>query len=230
MSVLILKNVMSEGPGTIEEFLRAKKLPFRIVELGEGEKAPSLDRFQTLIVLGGPMGVYEMEKYPHLFTSSRIIREAINRDMSILGICLGAQMIAHCLGAEVYPGETREIGWDHIELTGDGLKDPLMRKLAVHPKVKDFWKRFKVFHLHGDTFNLPMNTVHLARSALYAHQAFRFARSVYGLQFHIEVTKEMLSEWVKNMSDKRQILADTDRIFDEYEGRALQFYREFFQK
>lgn len=229
MSVLIIKNIISEGPGTIEEFLRTKKLPFRIVELGEGEQAPSLDRFQRLIVLGGPMGVYEMETYPHLSSASRIIREAINRDMNILGICLGAQMIAHCLGAEVYPGGTQEIGWHHVELTGNGLKDPLMRKLAVHPKVKDFWRRFKVFQLHGDTFNLPMNTLHIARSDLYDHQAFRFAKSVYGLQFHIEVTKEMLSDWVKDMSGKEQILAETDRIFDEYEGRAIQFYRAFFQ-
>lgn len=229
MSVLIIKNVISEGPGTIEEFLRMKKKPFRIVELGEGEKAPSLDRFQTLIVLGGPMGVYEMEKYPHLSSASRIIREAINRDMNILGICLGAQMIAHCLGAEVYPGATQEIGWSHIELTGDGLKDPLMRKLAVHPMVKDFWRRFKVFQLHGDTFDLPMNTAHIARSDLYAHQAFRFAKSVYGLQFHIEVTKGMLSEWVKEISGKEHILEETEKIFDEYEGRAIQFYRAFFQ-
>jgi GMP synthase-like glutamine amidotransferase len=229
MSVLIIKNVISEGPGTIEEFLRTKKLSFRIVELGEGEKAPPLDRFQTLIVLGGPMGVYEMEKYSHLYAASRIIREAINRGMNILGICLGAQLIAHCLGAEVYPGGIQEIGWNHVELTGDGLKDPLMRKLAVHPKVKDFWRRFKVFQWHGDTFHLPMNTLHIARSALYANQAFRFSKSVYGLQFHIEVTKEMLSEWVKAMPDKEHILAETDSISDEYKGRAMQFYRAFFQ-
>ena len=228
MSVLIIKNDISEGPGTLEEFLRNQKMPFRVVELGEGETAPSLDRFQTLIALGGPMSVYEMERYPHLSSASRIIREAINRDMNILGICLGAQMIAHCLGAEVYPGGTREIGWHHVELTGDGLKDPLMRKLAVHPKVKDFWRRFKVFQLHGDTFNLPMNTFHIARSELYAHQAFRFAKSVYGLQFHIECTKAMLAEWMNGMPDKEQVIAETERIFDEYKGRAMQFYRAFF--
>ena len=125
MAVLILKNISTEGPGTIENFLKKKDIPYRIVEIGEGEIAPPLDRFNALVVLGGPMGVYEMERYPHLLTGSRIIREAINRDMKLLGICLGSQMIAYCLGAEVYPGPEKEIGWHHVELTGDGLKDPL---------------------------------------------------------------------------------------------------------
>lgn len=230
MSVLIIKNITTEGPGAIEDFLKKEEMPFSIVELGLGEIPPPLELFDTLVIMGGPMGVYEMDRYPHLMVESRIIREAINRGMRILGICLGAQMVAHCLGAEVYPGPEKEIGWYHIELTGDGLKDPLMRRLAIHPRVGDFWRRFKVFHWHGDTFGIPLGAVLLASSELYRNQAFRYGDNVYGFQFHIEVTKEMLLEWFKDMPDRDQIMGETEKIYEEYTGRAMNFYKAFFRK
>jgi GMP synthase (glutamine-hydrolysing) len=186
--------------------------------------------FDTIVVLGGPMGIYDMDKHPHLMIVSRVIREAINRDMRVLGICLGSQMIAHCFGAEVYPGPEKEIGWHHIELTGEGLKDPLMRKLAIHPKVGDFWRRFTVFHWHGDTFDLPLGAVLLASSNLYKNQAFRYGDKVYGFQFHIEVTKDMLLEWCKGLPDSKQIMIETEKIYDEYVGRAMIFFKAFFRK
>jgi GMP synthase (glutamine-hydrolysing) len=230
LSVLIIKNITAEGPGTIENFLKEEEIPFNIVELGSGQTPPPLEKFNTLIVLGGPMGVYELERYPHLIIESRIIREAINRDMKVLGICLGSQMIAHCLGAEVYPGPKKEIGWYHIELTGDGLKDSFMRRLAAHPRIGDFWRRFKVFHWHGDTFDLPLGAVLLASSELYKNQAFRYGDKVYGFQFHIEVTKDMLLEWFKNVHDTGQLPVETEKIHDEYVGRAMNFYKVFFHK
>lgn len=228
--VLVIKNIQTEGPGTLGEFLRREEIPFSIVELGSGETPPPLEKFNALVILGGPMGVYEMEKYPHLMTGSRIIREAINRDIKVLGICLGSQMIAYCLGAEVYPGPQKEIGWRHIELTGDGLKDVLMRQLATHPQVGDFWRRFKVLHWHGDTFDLPPGAVLLASSSLYKNQAFRFGNSVYGFQFHMEVTKEMILEWFHDMPELKQISAETEKLYDEYSGRAFKFYKSFFRK
>jgi GMP synthase (glutamine-hydrolysing) len=230
MSVLIIKNIETEGPGTIEDFLRKADIPFRIVELGSGEVPPPLEKFATLIVLGGPMGVYEMDKYPHLIIESRIIREAINRDMKVLGICLGSQMIAHCLGANVFPGPEKEIGWHHIELTGDGLKDPCMRKLAVHPGVGDFWRKFKVFHWHGDTFDLPHEAVLLAGSVRYKRQAFRFGDKVYAFQFHMEVTRQMINEWFEGTPDLKKMVDETEKIYEEYKGRAMNFYRAFFHK
>lgn len=228
MAVLIIKNIETEGPGTIEDFLRKEKMPFTIVELGSGETPPALEKFTTLIVLGGPMGVYEMDRYPHLMTASRIIREALNREIKVLGVCLGSQMLAHCLGAEVYPGPQKEIGWFHIELTGDGLKDPLMRRLAMHPRVGDFWRRFKVFHWHGDTFDLPAGSVRLAGSHLYENQAFRFGKNAYGFQFHIEVTMEMITDWFKDLPDVKKMIEETEQIYDEYRGRAMHFYKAFF--
>jgi GMP synthase (glutamine-hydrolysing) len=230
MAVLILKNITTEGPGTIGDFLVKEGIPLRIVELGSGETSPPLDKFDTLVVLGGPMGVYEMETFPHLMTGSRIIREAINRNMKVLGICLGSQMTAYCLGADVYPGPEKEIGWYHIELTGDGLKDPLMRKLAAHPRVGDFWRRFKVLHWHGDTFDLPPGATLLASSALYRHQAFRFGDRVYGFQFHMEVTKDIIRQWFKDMPGIGIIIDETEDIYEEYIGRAMNFYKAFFQK
>ena len=228
--VLIIKNIRTEGPGTLEEFLRRGEIHFSVVELGSGEPPPPLENFNALVILGGPMGVYEMDKYPHLMTGSRIIREAINRDIKVLGICLGSQLIAHCLGAEVFSGPQKEIGWQHIELTGDGLKDPLMRQLAIHPQVGDFWRRFKVLHWHGDTFDLPPGAVLLASSSLYRNQAFRFGSRVYGFQFHVEVTKEMILEWFHDMPELEKISSETEKLYDEYSGRAFRFYRAFFRK
>src|SRR4030042_6445640 len=227
MAVLIIKNIPTEGPGTIEDFLRKENIPFSIVELGSGELIPPLESFDTIVILGGPMGIYDMDKYPQLMMQSRIIREAINRDMRVLGICLGSQLISHCLGADVYPGYEKEIGWHHIEVTGEGLKDPLIRKLAIHPRVGDFWRRFKVFQWHGDTFDLAPLTVLLASSNLYKNQAFRYGDKVYGFQFHIEVTKDMLIEWVKDLPDSEQIMQETEKIYEEYVGRAMNFYKAF---
>jgi GMP synthase-like glutamine amidotransferase len=230
MAVLIIKNIVTEGPGTIGDFLRGEDISFSIVELSLGEISPPLEDFDILVIMGGPMGVYEMDRYPPLRIGSRLIREAINRNMKILGVCLGAQMVAYCLGSEVYPGPEKEIGWHSIELTGDGLKDPLMRKLAVHPRVGDFWKKFKVFHWHGDTFDLPLRAFLLASSELYKNQAFRYGNNVYGFQFHIEVTKDMLREWFEGRSDINSIMKDTEKIHEEYTGRAMNFYKAFFQK
>jgi len=230
MPVLIIKNISSEGPGTLSEFLEKKHIPFTVVELGAGETPPLLEKFGILVILGGPMGVYEMDRYPHLLSCSRVIREAINRDMKVLGICLGSQMIAYCLGADVYPGPEKETGWLHIELTGDGLKDPYMRSLAMHPQVGDFWRRFKVLHWHGDTFDLPPGAVLLASSQLYRHQAFRYGDKVYGLQFHMEVTKDMILDWFRDFPEMDKISRVTEQIFDEYHGRAIQLYKAFFNK
>jgi len=115
-------------------------LLYKVFEAEDGIIPSTLEDYTGLIIMGGPMGVYEMDIYPHLKIVSRLIREAINRDLKVLGICLGSQLIAHTLGAKVYQGHVEEIGWQDIELTGDGLRDPLMIALAKHPSVGDVWK------------------------------------------------------------------------------------------
>lgn len=226
--IAIIKNVKTEGPGSIEDFLKSKSIPYKIFEAEDGQIPSTLEGYTGLIVMGGPMGVYEIEIYPHLKMTSRLIREAINRNLRVLGICLGAQLIAYTLGGRVYKGHGEEIGWHDIELTGDGLRDPVMLSLAKHPFVGDIWRKFKVFHWHGDTFDLPIGAVHLAKSSLYENQAFRYKDNVYALQFHIEVTKDLLVEWFEDHPLREQILNEAEKIIPEYSQRAENFYKAFF--
>lgn len=226
MKVLILKNVPQEGPGTIEDFLKRERIPYRVIEL-ESERIADTG-YDILVIMGGPMSVNDEEIYPYLREEEKVVKEFIRSGRKILGICLGAQMLAKALGAKVYKGPVQEIGWYHIELTGNGLKDPLMQKLALHLKGGDFWRRFRVFHWHGETFDMPEDAVRLASSELYPNQAFRYNKGIYAFQFHIEVKKEMISEWLKDTPGFSRITKETHTFYEEYIGRAENFYKGFF--
>ncbi|MFH1079720.1 MAG: hypothetical protein V1766_05600 [Pseudomonadota bacterium] len=112
MKVLIVKNVSGEGPGTIEDHLRKERIPYSVIDLKRGDPAPRLNAFTHLVILGGPMAVYEMHLFPHLVVEAELIRAAIDANKHTMGVCLGAQMLAHVLGARVYPGSGKEIGWN----------------------------------------------------------------------------------------------------------------------
>lgn len=234
MAVLICKNIETEGPGSIEDFLIMQKIPYTIVELSKGEIIPKNNDLDTLIIMGGPMSVNEDEKYPFIKEEEELVRDFISKGKRILGVCLGAQIMAKALGSEVYKGSTEEIGWYDIELTTDGLRDPCMRSLAVHPEVKDFWMRFKVFHWHGETFDIPEGAVRLACSGLYSNQAFRYGDKAYAFQFHIEARKEMIYEWFFATGGTRNEPIDIDRLknntekfYNVYQNRAINFYKTF---
>lgn len=230
MSILICKNISSEGPGTIEDFLMANGILYAIVDLSKVENIPDTKGFSTLVMLGGPMSVNEDDIYPYIKKEEEIVREFIKDSKSILGICLGAQIIAKALGARVYKGMQKEIGWYDIELTAEGIADPIIRRLAVHPHVGDMWKRFKVFHWHGETFDIPEGAVRLAGSELFPNQAFRYGNRVYAFQFHIEVTKEMIYDWLKDEDiDYDKLKTDTEKLYEVYHARAWNFYRAFFE-
>jgi len=141
-------------------------------------------------------------------------------------VCLGAQMVAHVLGARVYPGSKKEIGWHEVSLTAEGMTDPALSALAL-----DGRSAAQVFQWHGDTFDLPPRAVRLASSALYPNQAFRYADRVYALQFHIEVTPTIVSGWLKDEKgiDLEGVNAESKRIYDPYRERAMNFYRSFFR-
>jgi GMP synthase (glutamine-hydrolysing) len=227
MSVLILKNISTEGPGTIEDFLCEQAIVYRTVEL-EKEAVPKAEEFDTLVMLGGPMSVNEEEIYPYIKKEMELVREFIAAGKRVFGVCLGAQIMAKALGAKVYEGPEKEIGWYDIELTEDGIRDPLMKKLAVHPRAGDFWRRFRVFHWHGETFDIPPGAARLAKSALYANQAFRYGNDAYAFQFHIEVKKEMIYEWLKDGPlDRDELRLLTEAVYEDYAGRAMNFYRAF---
>jgi GMP synthase (glutamine-hydrolysing) len=222
MSVLIIKNVVSEGPGTITEFLKGNEIPFRIVEAGLGEPIPSLDNFSYVVIMGGPMAVYEMEQYPFLKDVGSTIEKAFKMNKKVLGICLGAQLMAHVLGARVYQGDKKEIGWLPIEPTIDGARDEVFRQ-AIESTAHTM-----VLQWHGDTFDIPSGGVRLASSRDYPNQAFRYNNS-YGLQFHIEVTPDIIKEWFQDREDFHEILKDTERLYPRYRLRADLFYRAFFR-
>ncbi|HLE41566.1 MAG TPA: type 1 glutamine amidotransferase [Nitrospirota bacterium] len=225
MSVLIIKNTTSEGPGTIKDHLREAPLTYFVRDLEAGELLPDLDDFSHLVIMGGPMAVYEMHRYPFLINEALLIDKAIKANKHILGICLGAQMLAHVLGARVYPGKQKEVGWYEVALTDEGMKDPCISQLVV-----DGRNAAQVFQWHGDTFDLPRGAVRLASSSLYPNQAFRFSNHVYALQFHIEVTPSIVREWLKNEkgTDQKKVSAESERIFSPYLTRANNFYRKFF--
>jgi len=225
MSVLIIKNIPVEGPGTIEDYLKDKEIPYRIVEFSKGERITDMADYSHLIVMGGPMAVYEMDKYPYLQTEAELIRNFIKSGKAVLGICLGAQMLAHALGARVFPGGAKEIGWYKVEITPEGTQDPAFSTLSVNNAPYA-----EVFQWHGDTFDLPEDAVRIASSDVYPNQAFRYGSRVYALQFHIEVTPGIIKEWFENEEDFdiKNMLNQTNGIFPEYYKRALNFYEKFF--
>lgn len=226
MNVLIVKNIFSEGPGTIADYLNAEKIPSSICDLSIGDAVPDPGSFTHLIVMGGPMAVYEMQRYPYLVAEARLIDAAIKSDKHVLGVCLGAQMVAHVLGARVYPGDKKEIGWMEVELTPDGMTDPLISALALPGR-----NVAQVFQWHGDTFDLPRDSARLASSELFPNQAFRSADRVYALQFHIEVTPAIVLDWLAHEPgfDLTSLKAESEKIVAAYRERATKFYRGFFR-
>jgi GMP synthase-like glutamine amidotransferase len=229
MSVLILKNVKHEGPGTIENFLRNESTGYKIIECSSDD-IPQASGFDTLVIMGGPMSVNEADIYPYISRETGLAAEFMKKGKKVLGICLGAQIMAKALGAKVFPGPEKEIGWYDIELQNGGIKDQMMGRLAIHPREGDFRQRFKVFHWHGETFDIPEGAVRLAKSELYLNQAFKYGNHAYAFQFHIEVTKEMIYEWLKNEPvDMNTLSRETEMLFDDYTARAENFYRAFFK-
>ncbi len=147
MRALIIKNTTIEGPGTIGDYLHMLKLLSQTVDLSIGESIPELEQFSHLLIMGGPMAVYEMERNPFLRKEAELIEKALKADKHVLGVCLGAQMIAHVLGAKVYAGAQKEIGWYEIELTDDAVRDPIMSELAAEGKKNNgfsvAWRYFR---------------------------------------------------------------------------------------
>ncbi len=183
--VLIIQHVEHEGLGIIAGALRGFDADF--LKIYRDRMVRSLDGYSALVVLGGPMGVYEEEKYPFLKDEIKLIESAIKKDIPTLGVCLGSQLIARAAGARVYKGNEKEIGWYDLTLTPDGMRDPLLLGMP---------SAFEVFQWHGDTFDIPSGGVSLASSALFPNQAVRVG-SAYGFQFHLEVTEGMVKEWIE---------------------------------
>lgn len=181
MRIHHLQHVPFEGLGSIEAVLSAKGHPHTATHLYRNEPLPEVDAFDLLIVMGGPMGVYDEGEHPFLEAEKRLIREAIARGKKLLGICLGAQLIADALGAKVTRNAHREIGWFPIHRTPQAERT---RFKGLLPETME------VFHWHGDTFDIPEGAVLLASSEACRNQGFIVGDRVIALQFHLETTPD----------------------------------------
>ena len=199
MKLLVLQHVAHELLGTLNPLLKRAGFRIRYVNFARHPDAqPSLDGYDGLIVLGGPMSVNDADRLPHLTTELKLIEDAMRRDVPVLGICLGAQLIAKTLGAEVYRNSEKEIGWYDVSPTDDASGDPLLLPLQ---------KSEKIFQWHGETFDMPRSARHLAYSFLCANQAYRYGAKVYGFQFHMEVDEPMIHRWLRVPENQTEISA-----------------------
>ena len=188
-----LQHVAFEGLGHIGTWSAKQGHSLSMTRLYAGEKMPGLADFDRLVIMGGPMNIYEDQRYPWLAEERAFIRRAIAAGKSAVGICLGAQFLADALGSRVYRGCQKEIGWLPIEVTEAGQQSELFRGLPSNPVV---------FHWHGDTFDIPQGAVHLARSEGCHSQAFLYEHRVLGLQFHLESTPETMEAMLAHCSDE----------------------------
>ena len=193
MRILALQHVPFETPGYIAEIISRKKHSFTVHKVWENTELPSADSFDMLIIFGGPMGVNDTTKYPWLIPEKHLIKSAVDTDKKILGICLGAQLIAQSLGARVYPGKYKEIGWFPVNKCS-GVSGMNMDNIL--PESMD------VFHWHGDTFELPDGAERIASSSVTENQGFVYRNNVLALQFHLEVTADSVEKLIINSTEE----------------------------
>jgi GMP synthase-like glutamine amidotransferase len=224
----VFQHTPVEGPARVAELLAERGVELDVRHLYRGDAVPEhVGQGQLVVSMGGPMGVGDADdpRYPFLRPEIALLREAIARDRPVLGICLGAQLLAAAAGARVYPNTrrtpegnvvmAREVGWGAIDFAGG--------QVAREPALAGMRSREIVLHWHGDTFDMPRGGTPLASTAVCRNQAFRLGWRSFGLQFHCELAAEDVAVWVRedaayvreaNGPDgAAQILADTDRYY-----------------
>lgn len=186
--ILVFQHVAAEPLGTLDPLIRQRGHRIKFVNFErQPDAVPSMDRYRGLVVLGGPMNVEEQASRPHLRTELEVIGQALEQGKPVLGICLGAQLLAHALGAPVAQNPRPEIGWYELETNAAGRADPV---------VSCFAPRTPVFQWHSRSFAIPHGAVHLASTADCANQAFRYGSNAYGFQFHPEVNQALIERWL----------------------------------
>lgn len=217
MRIHYLQHVPFEDLANIERWADERGHEVSRTLLFAGEGLPDLDNFDWLIVMGGPMNIYEQDKYPWLVPEKAFIHRAISGDKIALGICLGAQLMADVLGGRVRRNEYREIGWHKVRLTPEAKASKIFGVLP---------QEFTAFHWHGDTFAIPPGAVHTAESEACRNQAFETGRAI-GLQFHLESSMDSIDHLISNCGDEltdgvyvqrpKELLSHIDR-FSEING------------
>lgn len=229
--ILVFQHDPLEELGIFAQVLEKQKRKFCYLRLFEGEMpTEDWEGVKALVILGGPMNVYEEERYPFLRWEKTILRTALKEGIPTLGISLGAQLIAAAAGEAVYQRNFKEIGWYPISTTPEGQMDSILGYLPERPMV---------FQWHGDGFELPKGARRLAFSDHCENQAFRMGRNVYGLQFHLEVTPPMIERWVdyywKELAQSpygspEKIRADTGSYSQSLRYYGERFFSEFIRR
>ncbi|MBT8137946.1 MAG: gamma-glutamyl-gamma-aminobutyrate hydrolase family protein [Gammaproteobacteria bacterium] len=208
--LLVFQHVPFEILGIFHPMLKDRGFRIRYVNFARTPHAqPDVEKYNGLIVLGGPMNVDQHEQFPHLEFEIRAIRRAMDCGIPVLGICLGAQLIARASGATVTPAPAPEIGWYEVAPTAEAAADPVLAPLTMERQI---------FQWHADTAELPADAVHLASSPLCANQAFRLGDRTYGFQFHLEVDQPLIERWLE-VPVHREELADLRGLIDPDEIR-----------
>jgi GMP synthase-like glutamine amidotransferase len=189
LNVHVFMHVPFEGTGCMEQWIHSYNHSLGYTRFYEDYLLPEPGNIDWLIVMGGPMSVYDEPQYPWLAEEKAFIRKAIDLGKTVIGICLGSQLIAEVLGAKVYPNYQKEIGWFDVSLSESAGNLPLF---------KGFEKQFPVFHWHGDTYDIPAGSKQLFSSSITPNQAFLYGDNVLGLQFHPEVTPLSLQNMVEH--------------------------------
>lgn len=218
MKALIIQHIENEGPGTLGVFLRREGIDLETVRLYRGDLLPPDPGDADLVVsMGGPMNACDDETHPFLAGETDFLRRAVETGVPTLGICLGAQLVARAAGARVYRAPVGETGWGTVTLTKAGTADPVT---GVLPGT------IPVLQWHEDTFDIPVGGLLLAESAVCPHQAFRIGKA-WGLQFHVEVEREMLAEWFAGKEEKEEILRRYDEVRRDFDEAARRLYEAF---
>ena len=197
--LLVFQHVAVEPLGTLDALIRARGHRIRFHNFERDPAAqPDVDRYRGLIVLGGPMNVEDQHRRPHLKTELLAIERALEQGKPVLGICLGAQLLAHVLGAPVRRHRQAEIGWYDMHVSADGRSDPVLGAAGA---------RLPVFQWHSYSFELPRGATHLARTETCEQQAFRFGRNAYGFQVHLEADADVIERWLGLPSFRAELAA-----------------------
>lgn len=206
-TVYILQHAFHEHPAVLGRALEAQGIQSRIIRLDQNESLPELQSASGLISLGGPMHANDTTNFPWIESELELMKVALERQMPIVGICLGGQILAKALGGTVVRNERMEVGWHPITQTLEGLKDPLLSPLIGNPRI---------FQWHEDTFLLPSEALLLAQSEACSRQAFRVNRNVYGFQFHPEADHQLVDEWTLTEGIEEDIAAIQAREGDTF--------------
>jgi GMP synthase-like glutamine amidotransferase len=234
MRFLVFQHIACEHPGILRDYLEADGIAWDAIELDEGDSIPSLDRYDALWVMGGPMDVWEEDQHPWLIAEKRAIREAvIERGLPYLGLCLGHQLLASALGGAVGKMSAPEVGILDIDLTATGRSDPLFADLPA---------RLTALQWHGaEVQHLPEGAVSLAQSPLCPIQAMRVGRHAYGLQCHIELLADTVADWSQvpayacaldaalGAGSMQRLEAQAQKLMPDFNRTARQLYDNFMQ-